>query len=396
MVERSPAGRGSPMWWVGVAAACLAAACGGNSQQGGGGGGGGRGGFVMPPAQVGVVTATPHAVPTPYEFVGQVEPYRRVEVRSRVEGVIEARPFTEGALVKRGDLLYRLDTVRYAAAYHGALATYDNATRSLARLQALLPRHAVAQQDVDNARTAVDAAKAALDQAQKDLNDTEIRAELDGRVGRTQLQVGARVSGSSDLLTTIDQLDPVYVSFRPSSEQVMAWHASAADRALVQPGGNLAIRVERSDGSLLPVVGRLDFVSPGLDSATGTQEFRAKFANASGVLVPGEFVHVQVEGFVRPAAITIPQRAVQQGLGRQFVYVVGAGDSVSARDVTPGPWTGHEWVVDSGLVAGDRVIVDGVQKVGPGMVVKPAAAADSNGAHAAAAAGAAGPKHGKP
>ena len=352
-----------------VAAATLSTwACGSKTQ----GGAGGAGGFVMPPASVGVVTAMPHVVPTPYEFTGQVEAYRSVEVRARVDGIIEARPFTEGALVKRGDLLYQLDTVRYAAAYEGALARYDNATRTLTRLQALLPRHAVAQQDVDNARTEVDASKAALDQAQKDLNDTRIRAGIDGRVGRTQMQVGSRVSGSGDLLTTIDQLDPVYVTFQPSSDQIAAWHASAADRALIAPGSKLAVHVVQPDGSTLPVTGRLDFVAPSLDSATGTQEFRAKFSNGTGTLVPGEFVHVRLDGFVKNQAITIPQRAVQQGLGRQFVYVVGAGDSVSTRDVTPGPWTGHEWVIDSGLVAGDRVIVDGVQKVGPGMVVKPA------------------------
>ncbi|MGH7667925.1 MAG: efflux RND transporter periplasmic adaptor subunit [Gemmatimonadaceae bacterium] len=371
-------------WWesraVSLSAAVLAMstlACSGKSQ-------GAGGGFRMPPPEVGVVAVTAHAVPTPYEFSGQVEAFRRVDVRSRVDGVIEARPFTEGAWVTRGELLYQLDTIRYAAAYEGALATYDNATRTLARLQPLLPRHAVAQQDVDNARTAVESSKAVLDQVRKDLHDTQIRAEIDGRVGRTQLQLGARVTGPADLLTTIDQLDPVYVGFRPPSDQIAAWHRSAADRALIQPGSKLAVRVVFEDSSVFPTVGRLDFVSPVIDSATGTQEYRARFANGSGTLVPGEFVHVRLDGFVDPHAITVPQRAVQQGLGRQFVYVVGAGDSVATRDVKPGAWTGHEWVIDSGLVAGDRVIVDGVQKVGPGMVVKPVPSAAADSARAGA------------
>ncbi len=374
---------GGCAWWsrrrvrAGLAAMALSAwGCGGKSQAPGGG-------FTMPPAEVAVVTAAPHAVSTPYEFAGQVEAFRRVEVRSRVDGVIEARPFTEGTLVHRGDLLYQLDTVRYSAAYQGARATFDNATRTLARMQPLLARHAVAQQDVDNARTAVDASRAALDQAQKDLHDTQIRAEIDGRVGRTLLQVGARVSGPADLLTTIDQLNPIYVGFRPASDQIAAWHRDAADRALIRPGSKLAVHVVFEDGAELPAVGRLDYVSAVLDSATGTQEFRARFPNGAGTLVPGQFVHVRLDGFVDPRAITVPQRAVQQGLGRQFVYVVGAGDTVATRDVTPGRWTGHEWVIDSGLVAGDRVIVDGVQKVGPGMVVKPVPA-DSTGAGAAA------------
>ncbi len=334
---------------------------------------------VMPPAQVGIVTVAPHPVPLTYEFTGQVEPFRRVEVRARVDGVIEERPFTEGAVVQRGQLLYRLDRVRYEAAWRSAKATYENDTLTLARLSALLPRHAVAQQDVDNARTAVDASRATLDKATKDLNDTEIRAEITGRVGRTQLQTGARVTGAGDLLTTIDQLDPVYVAFHPSSAQVIAWRAKPADRSLIQPGSGLAVRVLNSSGSLVPAVGRLDYVSPTLDSTTETQEFRATFANGSGALVPGEFVHVRLEGFVEADAITVPQRAVQQGLARQFVYVVGAGDTVSTRDVQPGPWTGNAWIIESGLSPGDRVIVDGVQKVFPGSVVQPTPAADSAG-----------------
>ncbi|MHB1861870.1 MAG: efflux RND transporter periplasmic adaptor subunit [Gemmatimonadaceae bacterium] len=337
------------------------------------------------------MTVTPRVVPMPYEIVGQVEPFRRVEVRSRVEGVIVARPFTEGAMVHQGQLLYRLDSVRYQAAYDGALATYDNAVRTLARLTALLPRHAVAQQDVDNAHAAVDASKATLDQARKDLDDTQIRAEIAGRVGRARLELGARVTGSGDLLTTIDQLDPVYVSFRPPSEQVLAWRSNAADRALITPGSRLAVRVVNPDSTLLPAVGRLDFVASGLDSATGTQEFRSTFANGSGALVPGEVVRVRLQGFVNRSAITVPQRAVQQGMGRQFVLVVGRGDTVATRDVVPGPWTGHAWVIDSGLVAGDRVIVDGVQKAMPGMVVKPTPEADSTGAAAPARAGSARP-----
>jgi membrane fusion protein (multidrug efflux system) len=123
-------------------------------------------------------------------------------------------------------------------------------------------------------------------------------------------------------------------------------------------------------------------VSPTLDSMTETQEFRARFDNGGGALVPGEFVHVRLEGFVEEAALTVPQRAVQQGLARQFVYVVGAGDTVSTRDVQPGPWTGDAWIIESGLSPGDRVIVDGVQKVFPGSVVQPMPVADSAGAPA--------------
>jgi membrane fusion protein (multidrug efflux system) len=127
------------------------------------------------------------------------------------------------------------------------------------------------------------------------------------------------------------------------------------------------------DGSVFPRAGRLTFVAPSLDSATGTQEFRAQFANADRLLVPGQFVRVRLTGFTRPAALAVPQRAVLSGLGRQFVYVVGAGDTVTVRDVKPGPWAGDLWIIDEGLRAGDRVVVDGVQKVAPGRPVHPVA-----------------------
>ena len=343
-------------------------------------------GFVPPPAQVGVVTVAPTSIAEPYEFVGQVEPYRRVEVRSRVDGIVTDRPFVEGSLVDKGQVLYKLDVVKYDAAYRSAVARLDNAKRTLARLEPLVPKHAVAQQDVDNARSDLESAQAAVDVAKKDLDDTVIRAEISGQVGRARLELGARVTGPGDLLTTIDELDPIYVSFHPSSQQLLAWQQDPQARALLAaastiPGGEahgstamsggIGVRVVLPDGSLLPRVGHINFMSPSLDSASGTQEFRAQFANGDRRLVPGQFVRVRLEGFTRAKALAVPQRAVQQGLGRQFVYVVGAGDTVTARDVQPGPWSGSLWIIDSGLAAGDRVVVDGIQKVAAGRVVKP-------------------------
>ena len=346
--------------------------------------------FAPPPAQVGIVTVAPTSIPEAYEFVGQVQPYRRVEVRSRVEGIVTDRPFTEGSFVQRGQVLYKLDVVKYDAAYRSAVARLDNAKRTLARLEPLVPKHAVAQQDVDNARSELESSQAAVDAAKKDLDDTVIRAEISGQVGRARLELGARVTGPADLLTTIDELDPVYVTFHPSSQQLLAWQSDPQARALLASGAlnvsnggsasGIGVRVVLPDGSLLPRVGHINFVSPSLDSASGTQEFRAQFTNGDHRLLPGQFVRVRLEGFARSSALAVPQRAVQQGLGRQFVYVVGAGDTVAARDVNPGQWSGSLWIIDSGLAAGDRVIVDGIQKVAPGRVVKPVPAIDSTAA----------------
>ncbi|TMQ47983.1 MAG: efflux RND transporter periplasmic adaptor subunit, partial [Candidatus Eisenbacteria bacterium] len=193
----------------------------------------------FPPAEVSVVAVVPRDVPETFEFPGEVAPYRRIEVRSRVEGVIEQRPFTEGAIVKPGDLLYRLDKVKYEAALRSARARLENSKQSLDRVVPLLAQQVVAQQDVDNARAEHDAAQAAYDQAKKDLDDTDVRARIEGRVGRTLLEVGARVTGPSDLLTTIDRLDSVYVIFEPSSQQLLQWREKPAWRSLIEPRSRL-------------------------------------------------------------------------------------------------------------------------------------------------------------
>ena len=142
-------------------------------------------------------------------------------------------------------------------------------------------------------------------------------------------------------------------------------------RQKAKDGGSVKVQVVLADGRELPRSGRIDFVDPVVDPATGTQEYRATFNNRDRLLVPGQFVRVRLLGLTREDAITLPQRAVQQTLGRQFVYVVGAGDSVAARDVVTGPYAEGNWVIEQGLTAGQRVIVDGVQKVRPGQVVKP-------------------------
>jgi membrane fusion protein (multidrug efflux system) len=260
-----------------------------------------------------------------------------------------------------------------------------------------VPKHAVAQQDVDNARSELESAQAAADAAKQDLDDTVIRAEISGQIGRARLELGARVTGPADLLTTIDELNPVYVNFHPSSQQLLAWQQDPQARALLAGRGviasadgsnpsrrGVAVRVILPDGSLLPRVGYINFMSPSLDSASGTQEFRAQFANSDRRLVPGQFVRVRLEGFARSSALAVPQRAIQQGLGRQFVYVVGVGDTVTARDVVTGQWSGSLWIIDSGLAAGDRVVVDGIQKVAPGRVVKPVPVVDSTSSTARA------------
>jgi membrane fusion protein (multidrug efflux system) len=333
-----------------------------------------------PPAEVGVETAVATTVAEVHEFVGTVQPFRRVEVRSAVAGIITARPFREGAEVRSGEVLYEIDRTIYQAAAASAAARLANAERLVKRLTPLVAEKAVAQRDLDDAETELLRARADHDRAAKDLSDATVRAEISGRVGRAQVELGGRVSGAEDLLTTIDQLEPIYVSFRPSSQQMLEWSRSSASAALLRPGSSLKVSVELPDGATLPRTGVIDYVDPVMEPGSGTQEIRARFTNTDRLLVPGQFVRVRLEGFVLGDALTVPQRAVQQQLGRRVIYLVGPGDTVLARDIEVGSWTGDRWVVTSGLSVGDRVIVDGIQKTGPGAVVNPVpvAVTDSN------------------
>ena len=323
-----------------------------------------------PPPEVTVVTVAPQTVAAQYEYVGQAEASRRVEVRALVTGVIVARPYVEGTDVAAGTLLFRIDPTTYEAAYRSAQARLDNADRTLVRLKPLLAARAVAQKDVDDAQQAFDQARAAVDQAKKDYDDTFVRAEIAGRAGRALLELGARVTGPGDLLTTVEQVDPIYVNFSPSDQDVLRWRRDAADGRLVMPRGALTVQVTLADGTVYPRIGTLNFTDLALQPVTGTQQLRAELRNPQRLLLPGQFVRVRLLGLKQPGAILVPQRAVLQGLGGAFVYVLDADDKVATRPVSATSWDGASWLIEQGLAAGDRVVVDGVQQVAPGSPVR--------------------------
>ena len=350
-----------------------------------------------PPPEVSVLTVAPETISARFEFVGQAAASRRVEVRAQVAGVIVARPYAEGTDVPKGALLFQIDSTTYDAAYRSAraqladaAARLSNADRNSARLKALLGSRAVAQKDVDDAETASDqaraavqAAQAAVDRAKKDYDDTFVRAEIAGRAGRAMLDLGARVTGPSDLLTTVEQIDPVYVNFSPSDQEVLRWRRDIATRRLLVPARVLAVQVTLADGSIFPGTGQLNFIDLALQPLTGTLSLRAEFRNPQHVLLPGQFVRLRFVGLKRPNAILVPQRAVQQGLDGAFVYVVEDSNKVAARHVVATSWDQGSWLIEQGLRAGDRVVVGGVQKVAPGQRATPVAyrpAVDSSAA----------------
>jgi membrane fusion protein, multidrug efflux system len=341
----------------------------------------------FPPTGVTVITVTPQTIPARYRYQGVATASKHVPVRSNVSGVIVERPFTEGTDVQKGAVLFKIDTTIYAAALQNALGTLgdskaklDNAQRNLERLKGLVAEHAIAQKDYDDAEQAYKQAEAdvaanqgLVDQARKNYNDTKVRAEITGRVGLAYLVLGARVTGPGDTLTSVDQIDPLYVTFNPPQEDILAWRRAIAEKRLVFPSGKLRIRAILADGTVNPQDGTLSFADVQILPQTGTQTLRATFANAGHVLLPGQFVKVELLDLKREGAILIPQRAVQQGLTGAYVFTLGDSNKVGIRPVQASAWAGSQWVIDQGLKAGDRVVVDGTQKIFPGAKVNPAA-----------------------
>ena len=352
---------------------------------------GGKQAAQLPPPNVTIATTAPTDIPASIELVGQGAASKFIEVRSQLNGVIIERPYREGSDVEKGALLFRLDPTTYEATFRSAKAAadnararLDNAQRTLKRLVPLLAEGAVSQKDVDDATTEVQQAQAAYaeaqanaDRAEKEYNDTFIRAEIAGRAGRAELPLGARVTGPADILTDLQQIDPIYVYFSPSDLDLLRFRRERAEGKLVFPRGKLDVEVRLSDGSALPSRGRLDFADLSLDPRTGTQQYRAEFANPGHILLPGQFVRVRIHGVTRKGAILVPQRAVLQGLTGAFVYVLTEGDTARARTVVASTWEGDGWVIDSGLVAGERVVVDGTQRVVAGQPVRLVTAPDS-------------------
>jgi len=353
-----------------------------------------RGNMQMPPTQVTVATVTPQTIPARYSYQGIARASKHIIVRSQVSGVIISRPFVEGTDVAKGTLLYLVDTTQYAAALRQAEGTLENAKAKLAsaeinlnRVRPLLAERAVAQSTVDSAeqihrqaQADVAADQGAVDAARKGYRDCFVRAEVAGRVGLAYLVLGSRVTGPADSLTTLDQIDPVYVEFNPPDQDLLEWRRERAAKRLTFPSGVLQVRAHLADGSVVEQPGSVNFADISIQPLTGTQTLRATFPNRGHILLPGSFVQVELLGMKRDDALLVPQRAVLQGLTGPYVYVVRDSNKVAIQPIVASTWYGSQWVLDGGVKAGDRVVVDGTQKIFPGATVNPvaySAAADS-------------------
>lgn len=345
------------------------------------------------PLEVGVVTLAPTAVTITNELPGRTSAFRVAEVRARVNGIVLQRLFTEGSNVKEGQVLYRIDPAPYRAALESAKAQLARAEANVssARLQAerfaeLVEARAVSQQEYDNAIAAqkaaeadVAAGKAAVQSAQINLGYTSVTAPVSGRIGRSEVTEGAYVqAGTATLLATVQQLDPLYVDLSQSSGDLLQLRRELEAGRLQRAGDGAAkVTVLLEDGSEHPKAGALQFADATVDPTTGSVKLRAIVPNPDKTLLPGLFVRARLEAGQQPEAILVPQMGVTRDpKGRPTALVVNAKEEVELRVIQTDRTIGDAWLVRSGLKAGDRVIVEGVQKVRPGMPVRAVAYAE--------------------
>lgn len=340
---------------------------------------------TFPPTEVTALTVEPRTVAVPYEANGRLEGSREVEVRARVSGILLERRFAEGGAVGKGQILFVIDPAPYKAEVQAAeadlaeaQARLDQAEREVTRFTSLLAAGAVSQKAHDDAVSAVEFARAAklstearLDQAKLDLAYTRVEAPISGVTSRAEHSEGSLVEpGDSGLLTRISQVRPLWVRFSLPDQTLLTLKRGLASKRMTSPGtAALEVELVLADGGVHPERGRVNFRDTMVDSATGSVELRAELPNSGGDLLPGQFVRVKLLGVERPMALLVPQRAVQQGQAGKFVFVVGRDGRAEQRSVEVGDWSGSDWVIESGLAAGERVIVDGTIKVQPGAEV---------------------------
>ncbi|MDU7557730.1 MAG: efflux RND transporter periplasmic adaptor subunit [Pseudomonas sp.] len=323
--------------------------------------------------QVGVVTLKTQPFTLTTDLPGRTTSYRSAEVRPQVNGIILKRYFKEGSDVKEGQQLYQIDPAIYESSVLSAKATLQSAKSLADRYKQLVAEQAVSRQEYDNAEAARLEAEAALKTAQVNLRYTKVLAPLSGRIGRSLFTEGALVtSGQANALAVITQLDPIYVDVTQSSVEMLELRRDLADGRLKKAGENAAkVKLTLPDGSEYPLEGRLEFTEVSVDETTGSVTLRAVFPNPDSVLLPGMFVHAQLEAGINSDAILAPQIGVTHNAkGEPTALIVGPDNKVELRVLQATRTVGSDWLVEKGLNAGDRLITDGLQYVRPGAEVK--------------------------
>lgn len=349
-------------------------------------------------AEVGVVTLKAQAVPLQAELAGRTSASLVADVRPQVNGIIRSRKFTEGTEVKAGQVLYEIDPAAYRADYEQAKASLADAQASLSaarlkyeRYDELAKIEGVSQQDADDARLAYEQAeatlaqrKAALESARIDLEYTQVKAPISGRIGKSAFTPGALVTANqSEALATIRALDPIYVDLQQSSAELLEL------REMLNGGfkqGGTSVRLKLENGAEYADTGVLKFGEVAVDEATGSVTLRAEFPNADRMLLPGMYVRAVLDQAVDPSAILAPQQGITRDpKGNAIALVVNAQSKVEQRTVTTGRVIGDQWLVSEGLRAGDRLVVEGLNKVKSGDTVRSVEVTENSELAAAAA-----------
>ena len=347
------------------------------------------------PPEVAIVTVQPRTVPLTYEQVGQTAGFREVEVRSRVAGILQRRLYSEGQAVKEGQPLFQIDPEPFKALLDQARgqlrqqeAILERTRADRERIEPLFRENAVSRKDFDDARSAYDTAAAALDsarakvkEAELNLGYTRVTAPIAGIASKEARSEGSLVatSGDASLLTSISQLDPIYVNFSYSESEKLQYDESLrSGRLLAPPTRRVEARVKLADGSDFSGVGHVDFADSRVDPKTGTIRVRAEFPNPRGELLPGQFARISIHLGSLQNALLVPERAVTQQQATRLVIVVDEKNIAQPRPVTLGRrMPGGEILLLAGVKPGDRVIVDGLLKARPGSEVKPVPAKDA-------------------
>lgn len=343
----------------------LLSACGGGDKPAAGPGG------AMPPPEVDVLTVGRGTATLTQDLPGRLQAYRTAQVRARVEGIVEKRLFEEGSEVKAGAPLYQISAHTYQATAVSAEAEVALARQTVERYQSLLTVKAVSAQEYDQAVAKLKQAEAALARAAEDKENAHVPAPIAGHIGRTLVTEGALVGkGEATPLTTIEQIDPIYVNFtQPGADMLRLKQAIRAGR--LKQADSVKVELLQEDGSVYPLAGKILFSDMAVDPATGSVAMRAEFANPQRELLPGMFVRLRFPQAVAENVIRVPQRAVQSGAQGQFVLAIGEESKVAALPVKTGGMSGTDFIISDGLKGGEQLVVNGLQKARPGTVVKP-------------------------
>ncbi|BFM08345.1 efflux RND transporter periplasmic adaptor subunit [Halioxenophilus aromaticivorans] len=303
---------------------------------------------------------------------GRTVAIKTAEVRPQVEGIIQERFFTQGAEVKAGQALYQIDPATYRAAFNKAQASYNSASATARRYEALVKSNAISRQVYDDAVSTAEQAKADLDSSKVNLEYANIKAPISGVIGRSLVTEGALVtSGQSSYLTTISQLDPIYVDLSESSRELLKLRRDLQQGRLEAVNDHqAAVTLLLEDGTVYSHEGKLGFSEVTVDNGTGSVTLRATFPNPDRALLPGMFVHAKLQKAVQENAILVPQEAIQHdNKGDAWVYVVAEQNKVERRTVELGDMMQGNWLVAKGLSAGDQVVVEGLQMINAGATV---------------------------